>query len=217
MGRVRLRDRLRPLSDEAFARGTLWHAWLEQIEWLDEGPPHDGPARGNLSGGDPNDELLRTIAATIRHGINVEDEMARFRAALRRPEVRRVLSRQAYADPRTLGLGTAQAAEVTRAGCELGVHRERRFAVRDAGGLLSGSIDRLVLLTRDQRVLAADVIDFKTDRVAGAAELDEKVEFYRPQIAAYCLAAARLYRLEPEQVAARLVFVETGAVRPIVG
>jgi ATP-dependent helicase/nuclease subunit A len=207
--RVGLRDRLSSHSGEVFARGTLWHAWFEQIEWL------DGDPAGDRTGGEPLDERLRTIAFAIRHGLDVENELARFRQVLELSDVRGILSRRTYAEPRKLGFAASHAAEIARAQCELRVHRERRFAVRAAEGLISGSIDRLVLLVREGQVLAADVIDFKTDRVAGTAAVDDKVEFYRPQIAAYRAAVAGLYRLEPEQVAARLVFVENGDVRPI--
>ena len=70
------------------------------------------------------------------------------------------------------------------------VNRERRFAVREGDVLVSGSLDRLVTWqAADGQVLAADVIDFKTDRAGKgrgrASQLDERVEFYRPQMMAY--------------------------------
>ncbi len=118
--------------------------------------------------------------------------------------------RLAYADPRQLGFGQAIAAELAAGPVELRVERERRFAIHDAEGLLSGSFDRLVLLVRGGRVLAADLIDFKTDRPAGAAQLAAQVEFYRPQIAAYRRAIARLYRLDPARISSRLAFLRAG-------
>ncbi len=193
-GKVRIERLLNGDGDAFFARGTLWHAWLEQIEWLGEGP----------AGGEPGDEQLRTLALALGHGLNLDEEIAEFRRVLRQPELRGVLSRSAYADPRQLGLAATQ--------CDLRVLRERRFAVRDADGLLSGTIDRLVLFERNAHVQAADLIDFKTDRLTGPDDLERRVEFYRPQIAAYRRAVAKIHSLEPGQIASRLVFVQSGVV-----
>ena len=92
---------------------------------------------------------------------------------------------------------------------------QRRFAVREGDALVSGSVDRLVIWqSADGQVLAADVIDFKTDRAGDAGQLDERVEIYRPQMLAYRRAVERAYWLEPEQVASRLVFLQPGVIRP---
>ncbi len=211
-GKVRLAERLNPAGDAVFARGTLWHAWFEQIQWLDEPP---GDQRSGAADGEPDVERLRTIALAIEHAADVDAEIAQFRRVLRQADVGHVLSRKAYDDPRRFGFSKSVSAELGRTAVELRVERERRFAVRDAGGLLSGSIDRLVLLVRGGRVLAADVLDFKTDRLSGPDELDGRVQFYRPQIAAYRRAVGQLYQLDPEQIASRLVFVDAGVVRPV--
>jgi ATP-dependent helicase/nuclease subunit A len=94
------------------------------------------------------------------------------------------------------------------------VERERRFAVRHDEELLSGSIDRLVVIQCGGKVIAADVIDFKTDEVTvgDAAGLQKKAEFYRPQLDAYRAAAAKLLGLAPEAIGARLVFLSVGKV-----
>jgi hypothetical protein len=43
------------------------------------------------------------------------------------------------------------------------VRREQQIAAWDAEHILSGAIDRLVLFWSGQTIVAADVIDFKTD------------------------------------------------------
>ena len=100
------------------------------------------------------------------------------------------------------------------AGLRLVVEREWPFLVREGSQILSGQIDRLVLWYDGDRLVAADVIDFKTDRVAAdnPVALADRVEHYRPQLAAYCRALTRLYRLAADHVSARLVFVEPGIV-----
>ncbi len=89
--------------------------------------------------------------------------------------------------------------------------------LREGDAILSGSIDRLVVLYDGDRPVGADVLDFKTDVLppGDAAALAARIEFYRPQLAAYRRSAARLLGLDPARVSARLVFTELGAVRSI--
>ncbi|HWC88707.1 MAG TPA: PD-(D/E)XK nuclease family protein, partial [Pirellulales bacterium] len=90
----------------------------------------------------------------------------------------------------------------------LEVERERPFALRQGEVLMSGAIDRLVLVYDAQKLVAAEILDFKTDKVSGAAEVSQKVDFYRPQIEAYRSAVMQLTGLERSRVSARLLFVE---------
>ncbi len=108
------------------------------------------------------------------------------RQALARPAVRELFERPAAGD-----------------GAEL--WRERAFAVRLGGRLLRGRFDRVVL-TND----GATVIDFKTDRAGG--RLREIVDHYRPQMAAYRGAVARMRGIPEERVAVKLAFVNEGVV-----
>ena len=97
--------------------------------------------------------------------------------------------------------------------CARVAHNERRFAVRDEGRLLSGIMDRLVLLYDGDRLVAADIIDYKTDSVDrdDPPKLDQLVEFYRPQLDAYRRAVATMFHLPPRQICARLLFVSAGS------
>jgi len=94
------------------------------------------------------------------------------------------------------------------------VFRELPFAVREEDMLLSGRIDRLVVLHDGDRPVAADLLDFKTDAISpgDSAALEARTAFYRPQLAAYRRAAARLAGLPPERISARLVFTEPGVL-----
>ena len=80
--------------------------------------------------------------------------------------------------------------------------------------LVTGSVDRLVLVHHAQNLVAADVIDFKTDRVESddPTSLRDRVEYSRPQIDAYCQAMSQHLRLDRRRVTARLVFVGAGLV-----
>jgi ATP-dependent helicase/nuclease subunit A len=99
----------------------------------------------------------------------------------------------------------------------LAVWREKPFVLREEDVILSGSIDRLVVLYDGDRAVGADVLDFKTDVLPAGdpAAIAARIEFYRPQLAAYRRAAARLLGLEPDRVSARLVFTELGEVRNV--
>jgi ATP-dependent exoDNAse (exonuclease V) beta subunit len=75
--------------------------------------------------------------------------------------------------------------------------------------MLTGNIDRLVLLYHADKIIAADLIDYKTDRIdpEGAGAVAAKVDFYRPQVAAYRRAVSRMLRLEKSRIVARLLFL----------
>ncbi len=88
------------------------------------------------------------------------------------------------------------------------VHRRRRFEHT----LLSGVIDRLVLWSSGDRIIAAELFDFKTDLVNDAASFTERVETYRPQLDSYRRAVVQLFSLKSTQVAAKLLFVQRDEV-----
>jgi ATP-dependent exoDNAse (exonuclease V) beta subunit len=187
---------LEAASEAAFEHGTLVHAWMEQLKWLDDGLPDDAAllavaARAALSLAGDRSQLTSRLAT--------------FRQQLAAPQIAAALCRAAY--DKFASHGELQ----------LEVHTERNFAVRIGDELLSGSIDRLVLVRCAGAVIAAEVLDYKTDTIAAGDKqaLADKVEFYRPQIEAYRQAVAKLFRLEPRAISARLVFLQTGKVCPI--
>ena len=92
------------------------------------------------------------------------------------------------------------------------VENERAFAVCHENQLLNGSIDRIVWLYSGEQLVAADIIDFKTDRVKSDSELAAKVALYSPQLQAYRDAVCRMSGLASESVLARLLFVGTGMI-----
>lgn len=187
-GRIDLAWRLNRNRDIALSRGTLFHAWFENVGWLEEG--------------EPDDELLRALAVGCPGAMtDVDAGIAQFRKMLQSPTTSRTLSRAGY--------------EEFGADCELELFREHPFAIRRAGELLQGIIDRLVVIRRDGEPVAADIIDFKTDRLADDAALSRAVETYRPQLEAYREAVVKLVGVGAEQVRARLLFVDRDEVSVI--
>ncbi|HTU23790.1 MAG TPA: UvrD-helicase domain-containing protein, partial [Pirellulales bacterium] len=89
---VRIGNVLR-LGQASFARGSLWHAWLERIEWLDEPPTEQ--------------ESFRAIGRSLAAGLDGERELAAFWQTVVEGPARAWLCRSAYDDPRSLGLPAA--------------------------------------------------------------------------------------------------------------
>jgi ATP-dependent helicase/nuclease subunit A len=153
---------------------------------------------------------------------------------LRAPAIARVLSRECYQGEMQEGRGeerqggrgekpgeqfpfSREVREEAAAGpFELEVLNERRFAILEEGRLVTGSIDRLVLLTRDWKRFAADVIDFKTDAFPDDRRvIQERIDHYRDQLSAYVRAVSRMYGLPQERIRARLVLLTLGQVETV--
>ena len=176
----------------AEARGTVIHAWFEQIAWLDDGSP--------------SDDRLREVAVALRDFALMPDDVDRwlteFRVMLAQPNIAACLHRAAYRN---------------FAGATLRVETERPFAVRDGDRLIVGSIDRLVTICDGNQPIAADILDFKTDSIADDDRrvLTEKVRFYTPQLHAYCQAVKKMTGLELQRISAKLLLLGPGLVAPI--
>ncbi len=165
-------------------RGTLVHAWFQQIGWLEDGVP--------------SEEILREIAAAIAPGFSpaeVEELCEQLRGWLASTTIQQLLSRASY-------------------GPEATVESEVPFLHRADGRLVEGIIDRVVLLREKGQVVSAEIIDYKTDALdpGNVEEIASRAAHYRPQMDAYRRAVASWYDLPPEQVRARLVFLEVGVV-----
>ncbi|HEY5869162.1 MAG TPA: UvrD-helicase domain-containing protein [Candidatus Tectomicrobia bacterium] len=201
---VRLADRMRPGASQAMARGALLHAWLEHIEWLDDG--------------EPAEDMLRSVAHNFTSvGLDIEAEIRTFRSLLALPQTRTVLSRHAYGDLAQLGFSATCCADVQHQHVALRVLRERPFAVRENDAVVYGIIDRLVLFCLGDRVLAADLLDFKSDALAvrDTAEIDEAVARYQPQLTLYHRAITQQFRLDVDCIVTRLLFVQVGEIRRV--
>jgi ATP-dependent exoDNAse (exonuclease V) beta subunit len=188
------------------AAGTLYHAWFESIDWLD--------------GGIPTEQSLRATAEMLRldlpaEAINDLDRMlATFCGWLENPAISGFLRRSAYKDARQPGFPAALASIWKKMFAVLKVERERRFSVVDGDKIWDGSLDRIVWLGDGERIVAADVIDFKTDAIeqGDAKALKERTEHYRPQVEAYRRVVARMAGLAEDRIAARLVFTFAGKI-----
>lgn len=202
---VLVRNRFSVSSTAARDYGRLIHAWFEQIAWIDEGIPSWSE--------------MKTIAARIvPPELDIEKAWKDFGELTAKPATRALLCLKRYRSdvgrwPKRLreNLSTDQTRWQT--------FNEQTIQVRDGATLLSGQIDRLVLGYQGERIVAADVIDFKTDDVDAQQQeaIEARVDFYRPQLAAYCKAVRHMLRLEPPQVIGRLALVRAGIVTDDLG
>jgi ATP-dependent helicase/nuclease subunit A len=180
-----------PLDDAAGVdRGTLFHAWLERIQWLEDGLL-------------PDDQLRQIAEAKGAPHLDIDRCLLRFHAMLQQTQISSVLSRRSY--------------QSLHGDVELDLSQERRLNVIDAGRTISGSIDRLVLIRRNGQVVAADIIDYKTDALIGDEEtaVRDKVAAYRDQMQSYARAIALMYKLAPDRISTRLVMLAIGRVETV--
>ncbi|MDC0308571.1 hypothetical protein OAL44_05470, partial [Planctomycetaceae bacterium] len=64
--------------------------------------------------------------------------------------------------------------------------------------------DRVVLYQQDGKVIAADVIDYKTDSASSTEDIERLKTIYRPQLEKYGRAMQTLYELDEDRVVIRL-------------
>ncbi|MCB9841006.1 MAG: UvrD-helicase domain-containing protein [Phycisphaeraceae bacterium] len=215
-----------PTGPSARDLGTIVHAMLASIEWLDDDA---------ASGWDALEPMLRE-AGRIEHARRyvagdaeavVDAGLAMLREAMggAGSRVRECLTRGWSMDAN--GDHGSHGSHIPSGPMTPEARREWAFLCQDEPGddpgqgprLLSGAIDRLVLVRAGGvapgtlgAVVRGDVIDFKTDRIASPDELAERVAHYAPQVRAYQRAVARMFALPPERVRGVLAFVAAGEV-----
>ncbi len=174
-------------SSFAQLRGSVIHAWFEQIEWLDE----DGalPTIDWLS-------IARAAVPTPLADDWLAEQFVQFEAMLQHDVVRQVL--------------TPPAGEARES---LEVWRERPFVVAANDHLVQGVFDRVVIHREREQCTSVDLIDFKTDTVADGAACDALCARYRPQVEAYRDALCRLFDVDDSRLTASLLFVGAGMHR----
>lgn len=186
-GRLRrVKDLLRSESNSTGMHyGSAMHHWFESISWLEQLQAD----RASLIAS------ARTLLGEFPYG----NAFRHFETILKSKEAIQLLSQEAYqANP--WWQKVAAASEIT-------VRCEFPFAITHEGGVLRGSIDRLALVRQHGKLVAADVIDFKTDQFDSEERLNEKISHYRPQIDSYRRAVAKMFQLPLTSIRGTLFFV----------
>jgi ATP-dependent exoDNAse (exonuclease V) beta subunit len=207
--RVRLSETLTsPDRERTQEFGRLMHACFEKIHWLDQGEPI-------------SDLALQQALQICSPGSNqINEVIKQFRELLEEDNLYNLLTSTSSCEHHVVPnlVVTNEPSESNR----LEVHTEKRLAVlmRELGqhesesetdSLIEGVVDRLVLVFENGAPIAAEIIDFKVDQIDGM-NLTDRVQHYRPQLAAYKSAIGQMLRLSADRIASRLVFVRTGQI-----
>ena len=177
-------------------RGTLIHACFEQINWLDESVP----SREQMH------EALREFSVTAEEFEKTHDD---FQKLLAGKNTAALLNRQSYLQSCCAEL--LQDATTIFDAIRVEVSNERAFALYLNDQLMQGTIDRLVLVFEGDKLIAADVIDYKTDHVDDDT-INEKAKHYAPQLAAYRQSVSQLFGLPVENIGCKLVFAQSDRI-----
>ena len=189
-----------PPPVDARTRGTVMHAWFECMEWL------DGTAVV------PAEALLRARSQELSVPETVVNLLLPdFQKMLKQPDIRKIFERASGGGASCFG---PLQDHLAGGQCQFKVERERTFVLLHNGELVQGTIDRLVLLYNNGRPVAADVVDFKTDRFVGdrARWIEGKRLHYGPQLAEYRFAVSHCFGIPSENISTRLLLLEAQAV-----
>lgn len=195
--KVNLRDLLGDDDDaHAMERGTLLHACFERVQWLDQAVPSFEELDGHLE---------HVAAGSVLKGKAIKD----FFGAVEKGAFPKLLHFERYREHYLVQFSDGRN--------RMEVFNERRFAANiqrsdtNTTELIEGVVDRLVLVFKDDVLVAADVIDFKSDTI-GSNELAAKVAAYSPQMSAYRAAISVSLGLPLTAISTRLAFISTGDV-----
>ncbi|MEZ6057420.1 MAG: UvrD-helicase domain-containing protein [Planctomycetaceae bacterium] len=197
----RLASLLSNVRADAMTQGSLIHAFFEQVEWMEEGVPSADDLRVVADGFEAEVDLVKRC-------------IERFSQLLKHPDLAWVLSRRSYLPPRDVDWSRETLQSLSEGPFEVEAYRERQLRVRDGNQIIGGIMDRLVLLRRDGKVVAADILDFKTDGLeSGRVDFtEERWGGYGEQLRLYARAVALQYGLELGSLSARLLVLATGQV-----
>jgi len=192
---VKLRDILGAGEDTmAMERGTLLHACFERVQWLDQAIPNE-------------EELHEHLEKTSAGLVLKRKAIKEFFNAIKKGSFPQLLNFERYREQYLV--------QFSDAGNRMEVSNERRIAATISGAdtteLIEGVVDRLVLVYENDVLVAADVIDFKSDAIA-QHELAAKVAAYSPQLSAYRAAISISLGIPPSSISTRLAFISTGDV-----
>ncbi len=178
--------------------GTLVHRWFEEVIWLDDFQFDRGHLR-SLAIAALTPELLQLV--------NIEEWLDQFQTWLSAQCIHGSIGRSRYEPWRASG--------VTR----LEVTNERNLLEILDGGLVRGSIDRLVLGYKGERIAFAEILDYKTDTYNSDTPLavwtEERAAHHAPQLQMYRRVLEKQFGLPENRVGMTLIMLSGDAMVPI--
>lgn len=186
---VRLSDRLSLARNAARDRGTVIHRWLAQLDWLDQQKCTS------------DDELIQ-VAEPFSEYVDIKQALAEFRAMLSTEEVLDILDHERYRADLQVQMPNLPA------NFDIEVRMEQPVAGRDGNRIITGTIDRLVLIRlASGELVAAEIIDYKTDTSDQTDDTsrEQRRDRHETQIGAYRRVIRSTLRIE--NVTTRLVYL----------
>jgi ATP-dependent helicase/nuclease subunit A len=86
------------------------------------------------------------------------------------------------------------------------VWRERAFSYVDGDRFVNGVFDRVVIHMHNSKIVRAEIIDFKTDRIHSGNTLEQAIAHHRPQLETYRAALARITGIDSANIELKLLF-----------
>jgi ATP-dependent exoDNAse (exonuclease V) beta subunit len=180
------------------AFGKLIHAFFSRIRWLEEFSLDESALEALAIESLTPDEL--------RH-VDIPKAVAYFLTAIQHPDIRKALSKDQY---------TKSDFDVPIS--RIHVETERPLHCVINGRMIIGSIDRLVLFFSGDQLVAAEIIDFKTDHPDSDDEgewLEQRIETHTQQLDTYAVLIARQFSLAQNRITKRLLMLSLGRDIPI--
>jgi len=171
-------------------QGSMIHAFFEHVAWLDE---------FRLDPMELRRVALSTLPPETLQHVSIDQSIEEFSKLLQLASVRSALSKSRYQQP-IFG----------QVPDRVEIDRERTVSLVVDRQLVSGTIDRLVVLFKNDRPYAAEIFDFKTDQVDSNLPLlwlNERVRHHGPQLEIYAQVVAELFDLSREQVQTYLLML----------
>ena len=184
------------LNEKSMQRGSLLHACFEQVGWLDEKVP-------------TREELENHLKALNTELVDIDGVIDQFFEVLKSNNISKLLSRGTYQESYLMEFSGA--GEIILEANRLEVECERPFAVTLDGNLVQGTMDRVVWVYQGSQLIAADIIDFKSNAV-DADNLQSLIEYYQPQMEVYRRAVSQFAKIPMDRIATRLVFSDSKQV-----
>jgi hypothetical protein len=182
-------------------RGRFVHACLECVEWLPDGGAFDDAGIEAVVA----KALRRLRWSSLPAACKSED----FAQSCKGEVLKSLLVRSSFLDD---AARRHSACETFVAACReadrLEAENERQVAASIAGETILGRLDRVVWLFAGDRLLGAEIVDWKTDAFA-----DDRSDDRLAQLADYRSAIVNSSGLPAEAVVASLVFVARDEIR----
>ena len=176
------------------ALGTLVHACFEQVEWLD-GTNKKLPKKDVL-----REAIVNALTPDELRHVDIDKEIDGFQRMLQFDSVQGALSRSRY-DRTVAGLKID----------EVCVENERRISLIMDNQLIDGTIDRLVVMKHQGQIVAAEILDYKTDRLDRTMNIEEwtreRIEHHKTQLRAYAQVVSRMLKIPTERIECSLILL----------